>query len=256
MPRPFRLVAITLAFAALAACSAKTPGGINDPHEQQNRQVHAFNAGLDRMLMRPTSHAYGSILPQPVRTGVGNFASNLSLPGVIVNDLLQLNIKDALSNTGRFAFNTVVGVGGVLDPATHIGLAERPTDFGETLHVWGVGEGDYMELPVLGPSTERDTVGKVVDFVISPTRLLLNSPEREYALGIQFSAKLGQRYRFTDTVDSILYDSADSYAQARLLYLQNRRFQLNGQEDLTYADPYGDPYDDAYADPYEDPYAQ
>ena len=230
----------------MTGCSAPVTKGINDPHEVRNRQVHETNRDLDRALVRPASGAYGSVLPAPVRQGIGNFASNLNLPGIVVNNLLQFDIDSALKNSSRFLFNTTIGLGGVLDPSSAMGLHEESTDFGETLHVWGVGEGNYVELPVIGPSTERDMVGMVVDVFTNPLTFGAPSPEKYMSPVAKGFSKLGDRYDFSDTVDSILYDSADSYAQARLLYLQHRRFEL-GQEQS--ADDEGeDGYDDFYAD--------
>lgn len=222
--RNFTGVVVLLAVAACAG--PETAGGIYDPYEMQNREVHEGNRQLDQVLVRPASNAYGEVLPEPVRIGVSNFASNLAVPGTVVNDLLQLNLGDALHNTARFLLNTTVGLGGFLDPAKEAGIEARESDFGETLHVWGFKEGPYLELLVLGPSTSRDAVGKFVDIFLDPLGQVIPAPER-YALPVaSVAARMGDRYRFSGTVDSILYDSADSYAQARLLYLENRRFEL------------------------------
>lgn len=232
-----------LAIILLGACSSATgPDGINDPYEARNREVHGANVGLDRGLVRPVSQGYGKTLPEPVRRGVGNFASNLSLPGIVVNDLLQFRLEDALNNSARFLLNSTVGLAGVLDPASAVGVEKRSTDFGETLHVWGAQEGAYVELPLLGPSTTRDAIGKVVDTVMDPLSLAIPRPERFIGTAASVADKVGDRYQYSDFVDSILYESADSYAQARLLYLQNRRFELRRGEEPDYVDPYEDLY--------------
>ncbi len=206
-------------------------GGIYDPFEVQNRKIHAVNRKIDQAVLRPVSGAYGETLPEPLRIGVGNFASNLSIPGSVVNDLLQFNLADALHNTVRFLVNTTFGLGGILDPALQGGVEPRDSDFGETLHVWGIGEGAYVELPLLGPSTVRDTFGGVVDLFLDPINTLVPAPERYLAPVMAVVARVGDRYRFSSTVDSILYESADSYAQSRLLYLENRRFRLGVEVD-------------------------
>lgn len=232
---------------ALAACSGpRDADGVYDPFEVNNRAHHETNKQLDKNLVKPVSQAYGTAVPAPVRAGVSNFAENLALPGMVVNDLLQLRLGDAASNTTRFLVNSTIGLAGLLDPADDIGLYARDSDFGETLHVWGVNEGAYVELPILGPTTERDMAGKVVDFVISPTRAFLPDELRQANTAASVADAANSRYRFSDTVDSVLYDSADSYAQARLLYLQNRRFELGQAAGA----------DAEYDDPYEDPYAQ
>ncbi|MHC0051919.1 MlaA family lipoprotein [Actibacterium sp. D379-3] len=246
-----RLLHLTLALATAALSACGTPEGageFNDPYETQNREVHEANTSLDRSIVRPVSQAYGTAVPHPVRRSVGNFAGNLSLPGMVVNDLLQFRLEDAAVNTSRFLFNSTIGLAGLFDPASSIGITERSTDFGETLHVWGVGEGNYVELPIFGPSTERDAVGMIVDTAMNPVSLFLPSTERSVAAATKVAAKVGQRYQFSDSVDSILYESADSYAQARLLYLQSRRHALGGNEEPIYTDPYADLYEDPYAE--------
>lgn len=237
-----------IAVLGLSACAREpAPQGINDPNEATNRYVHSFNRGVDKALLRPAASAYGKVLPEPVERGVANFASNLDGPGDVINNLLQANPEDAMHNTVRFVINTTIGIGGLFDPATPMGLAGSPTDFGETLHVWGAKEGRYVEVPFLGPSTTRDFTGTLVDVAMNPLRLVFETPETYWMTGAKFASTLGDRSRYSDTVDSILYESADSYAQARLLYLQNRRFEL-GQADGSA---------DANADAnFEDPYAQ
>jgi phospholipid-binding lipoprotein MlaA len=231
-----------LVVVVLAACTAPPPPAEpHDPDEAQNREVHAFNKAVDRALVNPAANSYGSIVPEPVRMGVGNFAGNLELPGEVVNSVLQGRIGPAAENTLRFAINSTIGIGGLFDPARAMGIDGRRTDFGETLHVWGAGEGAYVELPLLGPSTSRDAVGKVVDVALDPFRLVLPRAEANAVTVIGGFSTLGDRYRFGNTIDSVLYESADSYAQSRLLYLQNRRFEL-GQ--AAAEDDFLDPYED------------
>ncbi len=232
-----------VSLASLSACATQPVAqDVYDPNEAANREVHAFNKAIDTALVRPVSGVFaGDGTPGPIGRGIANVAGNLAEPGRVVNSLLQLNIGDAAQSTLRFAFNSTFGLAGILDPSTALGVEERDTDFGETLHVWGAGEGAYVELPLLGPSTERDVVGRVVDYVINPTRILLDPPESYVGTAAGLASTVGERGRFSGTVDSILYDSADSYAQARLLYLQNRRFDL-GQtaSDDSFEDPYAE----------------
>jgi phospholipid-binding lipoprotein MlaA len=263
-----RIWALVVAAAALSACAGQPSGdGINDPFEPANRKVHAFNKGLDRVLVSPASKGYG-IVPPPVKRAVGNVADTLDLPGDIANNLLQFRLVAAAENTLRLGVNLTFGLAGTIDVSSELGLEGKPTDFGETLHVWGAGEGPYMELPFAGPSTARDTVGMAVDIALNPVRLALPKKEANAATFLKLFSRLGDRDRFSDTVDSLLYESADSYAQARLLYLQNRRFQLGKGGDAAgaasddgFIDPYADPPaadapTDDFIDPYEDPYAQ
>lgn len=228
----------------LAACSGGAAvDGINDPYEPMNRRFHAFNVGLDAKLLKPISGGEKKgntpgFKSQTVEV-IGNFGSNLAQPGKAVNHLLQGNIEPAVKTTFRFLVNSTLGLGGFLDPATaDFALPEQDTDFGQTLATWGVGEGAYLELPLVGPSTERDAFGKVVDIVIDPMGHWLNRDEMIVSYGARVVSKAGERARYGDTVDSVLHESADSYAQTRLIYLQHRRHEL-GQEGEA-IDPYSE----------------
>ena len=243
-PRRIGLAALLLV-GVLGACSpAADPTQINDPFEAQNRVTHKFNVTLDHTLLRPVAKAYGGALPGPVRNGVGNFAHNLAEPSNAVNHILQGKIGPSAINLIRFVVNTTVGVGGLFNPASALGVPEQRTDFGETMYVWGLPEGAYLELPVVGPSSQRDLGGTLVDLFTNPLDLAFTKAQRNIALGAKVASRVGDRYRYSDTVDSILYESADSYAQERILYLQNRHYEL------------GMAAPDANFDPYEDPYAK
>lgn len=237
---------VLAAALVLSACGAPPVArGITDPNETANREVHAVNVGLDRAVLRPTSRAYAAVVPPVVRRPVSTLATNLDLPGDIVNDVLQGNVGDAGHNVFRLAVNATLGVAGLFDPASAIGLERRDTDFGETLHVWGAGEGNYVELPVLGPSTERDLAGRVVDAALNPVRMVVPADAQAARRAVNAGAVLDARDRFRDTIDSTLDDSADSYAAARLIYLENRRFRLGqggGGLAQTGPDPFADPF--------------
>lgn len=235
--------ALTLpVFLLLAACSAGSldPTAPHDPYEPLNRQVHAFNKGLDARIVRPiTQLGIGEDkgTPNGLAVILKRVGGNLSLPGKSVNHLLQGKPDLAWQNSARFVVNSTIGILGLHDVAgQEFDLAEADTDFGQTLAVWGVPEGAYLELPVIGPSTTRDAAGRVVDWVIDPMDQVLNKDQAMGATIIKLGSKAGDRVRFGDTVDSILHDSADSYVQARLLYLMHRRHEL-GQESAE-IDPY------------------
>lgn len=246
MPAKFFPNAICVSFL-LAACAAD-PGreAINDPNEAMNRQVHAFNRGVDAHLVKPLSSGMsgngrgdGGGAGSRAVEAVGNFGENLALPGKAVNHLLQGKPAPAVRTTFRFLVNSSLGLAGFLDPASKdFALPEEDTDFGQTLAVWGVGEGPYLELPLIGPSTGRDAVGRLVDLVIDPTRQWLNRDEYLISLGTRVVSKASERGRFSDSVDSILHESADSYAQTRLIWLQHRRHELGEEGD--YIDPYAE----------------
>jgi phospholipid-binding lipoprotein MlaA len=242
-------VAVSLVLcAALGACSAASPGAeFNDPYENLNRQVHEFNKAVDSAILRPAGRATAQ-LPAGLTAPVINFSDNASLPGMIVNGALQADVEGVATNTFRFLINSSVGVLGLVDVAGTIGLREKSTDFGQTLAVWGVPEGAFLELPGFGPSNERDAVGIVVDFLIDPLETVGLQAQKDYGTPTWVGEQVIERGMIGDTIDSVLYESADSYAQTRLIYLQNRRFELGqgaGGGNVAYDDAY-------YFDPYED----
>lgn len=233
---------------ALAGCGEMAarpqPTGINDPFESANRKVHAFNKGFDTVVFKARP-GHPRTIDNGFTRSVTNVGNNLGLPGKVVNSLLQGRPEPAVKNTFRFLINSTVGLAGIFDPAgSSFSLPETDTDFGETLAVWGMGEGAYMELPFFGPSTERDAAGRIVDIAMNPVGAVLKGSDATAATVARLAGKAAERKRFGETIESVLYDSADSYAQSRLLYLQSRRYQLGGKEnnDAQAWDPYADPY--------------
>lgn len=212
--------------------------GVYDPYETTNRKVHNFNRGLDKTLVRSVARGYSKLVPDDIETSVDHFATNLEAPSVAVNSLLQGDARGTGLSVVRFVINTTLGFGGLFDAASEFGIEEHDTNFGETLHVWGAGEGAYLEVPFLGPSTQRDTAGRVVDLFTNPLSYVLGEPESYYSPASKVASGLGKRGRFSDTIDSVLYDSADSYAQARLIYMQNRRFELGQSDAANEVDPF------------------
>jgi phospholipid-binding lipoprotein MlaA len=165
-----------------------------------------------------------------------------------MNDLLQGNVEDAGHNLSRFLINSTIGVFGLFDPASgSFGLEDRETGFGDTLAVWGVQEGAYVETPLFGPSTERDAVGIFVDILTNPVSHIFEEGG-EIAAATSLPSVLNSRFELADTVDGLLYESADSYSQLRLFYLESRRFELSGQ---TAAENAFDPYENLYEEVYE-----
>lgn len=163
------------------------------------------------------------------------------MPQVAVNSLLQGNFGNAGTATLRFVLNSTVGMLGLFDAASEFKVDEFDTDFGETLAVWGVGEGVYLEMPGLGPAFQRDAVGKIVDLFTNPLTANLNEPETYISPTTSALRALNNRDRFSTTIDSVLYESADSYAQTRLIYQESRRFKVTGKTTntpATYEDPY------------------
>ncbi len=255
-PRLARLSLLAAGLAMLVACGPRQAHEVSqpfDPFEAENRKMHEFNKSVDRALVRPAGKGYSNFVPDDIEAGIGRFAYNLSVPGMAVNNMLRGNMKAAFEDLFRFTVNSTLGLGGVFDPATELNMpAASDADFGQTLHAWGVKSGAYVELPFLGPSTERDAVGSFVDLFTNPLSYVLPAPERFYGTGASVASRLGDRGRFADTLDSILYESADSYAQTRSLYLQNRNFELGRIRTDIYVDPYDDPYGTVFE--LEDPY--
>jgi phospholipid-binding lipoprotein MlaA len=263
--RPFVLLSALGLILVLSACGGPRPMDY-DPLEPFNRGVHEFNRDLDRAAVRPVATGYDYAVPDEFEFGISDFARNADTPRIIVNQLLQFRIMDAGASTLRFTVNSTLGLLGFFDAASTFGIPDRDTDFGQTLHRWGVGEIAYVELPLAGPSTLRDGAGAVVDLFLNPLSYVLPVPERYIATVAGAGSFLSDRARFRDTVDSVLYESADSYQQARLAYLQKRRFELGLTESTAYENPMEDPYFDPYSamegtdadplsDPYFDPYA-
>ncbi len=266
--RILRPVSCLVLIAALGACAKpQNASDIIDPLEPANRGVHTFNKTLDKAVLRDVSRAYVTVVPEPVVDAISNATHNLEQPSRIMNNLLQGRVENAAHNSFRFLVNTTFGLLGVLDVADAMGLEEIDTDFGETLYVWGVGEGAYLEVPLLGPHTSRRLVGRAVDIVTDPIGEAV-SFTRPLAVraGLYTTEQLKDRAEFSNVVDDVLYNSIDSYSATRIFYLQNRRFMLGSAEGPDYLDPYelsadGDggaagAADDLYFDPYEDPYAQ
>lgn len=235
--------AFGLTLSLLAACSVAPDGvSVHDPYEARNRSVHEFNKNLTGGLGGDSARS-GPRIPAPISERVIDFADNVALPGVILNNTLQGDLGSAGSNTLRFLINTVFGALGVFDPSDIIGLEEIDADFGQTLAVWGVPEGAYLELPLLGPSTERDLAGRVVDFVIDPLSPYLTEDQALVKTVGSIAGRVAKIDQVGDTIGDVLNESADSYAQARLIYLQNRRFEI-GEDAAEVADPYADLYGD------------
>jgi len=235
---PGRLALALAVVAALSACSPRPNGAeIHDPFEATNRAWFETNMAIDRAVLgEEPAEPTGSGLRRVVR----NFGMNLGIPGSVVNNLLQFRPDRAIENTLRFAINSTVGIGGLFDPAAHIGLHGRRSDFGETLYVWGVNEGAFVVLPFFGPSTERDTAGMVVDAFLDPLAYLLPSRQHTAVVAARLAARAAERVEYGDLIDANVMQSADPYVQGRLLFLQARRYYLGEESEDAFIDPYAD----------------
>jgi len=199
----------------------------NDPLEPMNRAIFRFNNVADEYVMAPAVKGYRSVLPETARECVGNFFSNLKQPLYFINAVLQGDFKSAATITGRFALNTVFGFFGVVDTASANEVPVIRRDFGQTLAVWGIkNSGPYLMLPLLGPSTVRDTAGLVVDAFADPVDWVLydQSPWLAYGRGV-VDGFLGLE-RAHDLMDDMKKNSTDYYATMRSMYQQNRKKEI------------------------------
>ncbi len=225
-----KILLIAFIFAAGCTQTEISRDGVYDPAEPVNRGIHGFNKVADKAVLRPMSRAYGYVVPDPLDTMVYNGVSNLSLPSDVINHTLQGDFEAAIGMTARFVINSTLGVFGLFDPASAVNVPDDSTDFGETLHVWGLGEGPYVELPLMGPSTARDTLGGVVDALSNPLGQVLPTREVEATYALKGLDVLATRHRLASIIDPVLYGAEDSYAAARIGYLLNRRNVLQGGE--------------------------
>ena len=232
--RNFLLIVI---FVVLSACRIPLEDGISDPFEASNRQAHEINKSIDKNIIRPMAIVYGDITPIKLQSVANNMSMNFSLPRYSMNYILQGELKNASKSSMKFLVNSTLGVGGIYDFSSQLGLTSEKTDFGETMAKWGFREGPYLEILVLGPSNQRDGIGKVVDLVLDPVSLI-GVGAKSVATATSVAFGLSARSQFRESIDSILYESADSYAQSRLFFLQNRRYELGTNKAEHYIDPY------------------
>ncbi len=226
-------IAIGLA-AALGGCAAAPdPDSLAfDPFEAQNREVHEVNKQIDATAYGPIARGYGNTVPPPVRRGITNLRDNWRLPGHVIQYALQGRGVKAAESTTRFLINTTAGLGGVIDPATAMGLPYDETNFDETFYVWGLPEGGYLELPFVGPGTQRDWTGYVLDQALDPTWFILPGAATTGLLVAGGLDLVNGRYELDTTLDTLLHDSADSYTAQRISYIQNMRARLEGGTDV------------------------
>lgn len=197
----------------------------NDPLESFNRGVYKFNDVADKAVIKPVAGAYKAVIPSPVRTGVGNFFSNLNTFVSVINDLLQFKFGKAVEGAGRFVINTTFGVAGLIDVASMDGIEKRNEDFGQTLGYWGVGSGPYLVLPFLGPSSVRDASGLAVDvFAFHPLPYMTDTRERNQAFSLMFLDTRAQMLPGSDLLDEA---ALDPYAFMRDAYFQRRERQIH-----------------------------
>jgi phospholipid-binding lipoprotein MlaA len=215
-----KLTWIALLIVVLAGCAVRPPDEpASDPLEPLNRAVYKFNDVLDRAILKPVAEGYQEYIPSPARTGVRNFFFNLYEPFTIVNNVLQGKPGDAAGDSMRLIFNTTFGVFGLFDVATGWGLEPHQEDFGQTFGVWGVGEGWYLVLPLLGPSTGRDVPGVVIEYVFDPIRNYTSGVPRYAATGLLLISERAELLSASEVLDTA---AVDPYLQVREAFRQQR----------------------------------
>lgn len=216
-----RLAALMLATLALTGCAHSPTYDPSDPLERINRPIFTFNQKADKYVLRPVAVGYTKVLPATARKGVSNFFDNLFYPTTIVNDLLQAKFKQTGKDTLRFVLNTTIGLAGLIDVATGQGLPRNNEDLGQTFGRWGVGQGWYLMLPLLGPTTNRDLVGRVGDNWTEILQYVDNVtwPERIALTGVNF---VDSRSKLLGA-DNMINEQLDPYVFFRTAYLERRR---------------------------------
>lgn len=237
-----RIWPLALLGLMLAACATVPPqddpearaayAEVNDPLEPLNRVTFGFNRALNKVLLEPTAKVYRAVLPAPLRDGVHNALHNLSSPVIMANDLLQGEGKRAGNTFLRFLVNSTLGIAGLFDVAKSMGLDAHDEDFGQTLAVWGSGEGPYLVLPIFGPSSPRDGLGMGVDLVMDPFFWIIRASDEDYLNYVRAGAEgIDLLEQNLDELEELERSSIDFYAAMRTRYRENRRGEiLNGAD--------------------------
>ena len=236
--RAFKALFFGVCSLTLAACASTPPSpqalAANDPYERMNRDTLAFNGKIDRYVVIPTVAVYFFFVGDGGRRGVHNFLGNLSLPTIFVNDLLQGEVSRGGQSAARFVINSSLGLAGFFDAASTMGIPGHGEDFGQTMGVWGAGEGPYLMLPFLGPSNPRDAAGLAIDTVMDPTNFIPFKQHIWWSAGRAYFTVLDLKGQTYQTIQGIQRGSVDYYASLRSLYRQMRQTELrNGRSSAT-----------------------
>jgi len=222
LARRLRLVTVCAIASLLmmGGCATTGTGDPRDPLEPMNRAIYKFNDGVDTVLMKPLAEVYQAVIPPLVRTGVSNVFSNLNDVIVMLNNTLQGKFVPALSDFSRIMFNTTIGILGIFDVATDLGIEKNDEDFGQTMGFWGVGDGPYLVVPLLGPNNVRDLLGRFVDWETDPTSFLNPNRDRNAVQGFRLVTRRADLLSASKVLEVA---SIDDYAFLRDAYLQRRR---------------------------------
>jgi len=208
----------------LSGCASSTDNysDPNDPFESLNRATYSFNKAIDSAVLKPVAKGYDTVAPEPFKVGVSNFFSNLGELPTIINGLLQGKFNNAFSDTARFVINSTLGIAGLIDVATDLGLDEHDEDFGQTLGAWGFDSGSYLMLPFLGPTTVRDIFGVPIDGYLSFSRQVDHVPTKNT---LYLFRLVDLRYRLL-AIDGQLDDALDEYSFVKDAFLMRREYQV------------------------------
>ena len=214
-------VAALSGMIALSGCATTNSefADPRDPYEDYNRAMYSFNDALDQAIFKPLGQGYNAIVPAPVNKGVSNFFNNISDVTSAVNNLLQFKVGRAISDVGRVAVNSTIGIAGLFDVASNMNMPRYNEDFGQTLGTWGVASGPYIVLPVIGPSSGRDTVGVVADWFTDPVTYIEDDAVRWGLRGLDLVDTRAGLLNASRVLDSA---AIDPYAFVRDAYLQKR----------------------------------
>ena len=244
-------LAVVACAMSLSACAKKPTDPtelaafeqVNDPFEPWNRGVWSVNQAVDKVTFKPLAQGYRAITPEPFRVGIRNAYDNISEPWSFINNILQGDFGRAGRNLGRLIINTTVGIGGLFDAATDFGIPSADEDLGQTFATWGIDEGPFLMLPLLGPSNPRDFAGFIGGGFGDPVGIALRRENLTNAnIGITAGNLLVQREQVLEQFDALVEQSQDSYAALRSAYRQNREFEIYN----------GDPPIDDEFDPFAD----
>ena len=193
-----------------------------DPFEKNNRKIHNFNKNIDTFVLKPSSQVYGSTIPQFIRLSLSNFQNNVEEPKRMVNHFIQGEFLLATKDFGRFVLNSSFGILGIFDLASYINLFSEDTEFDETFGYYNFPTGAYLEIPLLGPSSVRGFIGFLADNSFNPLSLISGPAQGISLITFQGLDIINKRYEYSTIIESILYNSADSYSSSRLVYLSSR----------------------------------
>lgn len=225
IPRSGRALATLLCCLTLGACASQKvtlTDPERDPWEGYNRKIHAFNEGFDKAIFRPVAKGYDFVMPDAPQRGVRNFFRNLGYPVTLLNALLQGKIEHAFTATGRFMMNSSIGLLGFFDVATKAGIPYYDEDFGQTLAVWGWKDSRYLVMPVIGPYTARDLLGRGFYGYFHPVSYMIREHNNYWPLAVDLISLRAELLPLQADIDA----AADPYVLIRDVYLQRREFEI------------------------------